>query len=74
MNKGMGGNENDGLLVKRPMLWSCISCDKSLDKYGGKMGDYKNWAVFPPKETTPDRMGRFGKGYKSLLERSKIKE
>lgn len=22
------------------------------------MGDYKNWAVFPPKETTPERMGK----------------
>lgn len=22
------------------------------------MGEYKNWAVFPPKETTPERMGK----------------
>jgi len=22
------------------------------------LGDYKGWAVFPPKETSPERMGR----------------
>jgi len=38
------------------------------------MGEYKNWAVFPPKETTPERMGKFGIGYKSLLERSKMRD
>ncbi len=28
-----GKGEDDGLIVKRPLLWSCVSCDKDLDKY-----------------------------------------
>jgi len=39
-------------------LWSCASCDKELDKFKGNLGDYRGWAIFPPKETSPDRMGR----------------
>jgi len=27
--------EGDGLFTKRPMLWSCASCDKELDKFKG---------------------------------------
>lgn len=27
------GKEMDGLLVKRPLFWSCVSCDKDLDQY-----------------------------------------
>jgi hypothetical protein len=50
--------EDDALIVKRPMFWSCVSCDKGLNGLNGKLGDYKHWAVFPPKETTPERMGR----------------
>jgi hypothetical protein len=41
-------------------------------KYRGKLGDYKNWAVFPPKETTPDRMGRFGIGYYNMMRNRKL--
>jgi hypothetical protein len=53
----------DALFVKRPLPWSCCSCDKDLDQFNGKLGDYKNWAVFPPKETIPERMGRVKKKY-----------
>lgn len=57
--EGDGGNkEADGLFAKKPLLWSCASCDKELDKFKGQLGDYKGWAVFPPKETSPERMGR----------------
>mmetsp|Transcript_119828 Transcript_119828/g.179027 ORF Transcript_119828/g.179027 Transcript_119828/m.179027 type:complete len:107 (+) Transcript_119828:221-541(+) len=63
----------DALLVKKPLIWSCISCDKDLDKYEGKLGDYKNWAIFPPKETMPERMGRFGTGYARMMENRKIR-
>ena len=50
--------ENDALLAKKPLLWSCASCDKELDKFQGKLGDYKGWAQFPPKNTSPERMGK----------------
>ncbi len=49
--------DGDALAVKKS-LWSCISCDKDLDKYQGKLGDYKGWAQFPPKNTNPDKMGK----------------
>ena len=41
-------------------------------KYKGKLGDYRNWAIFPPKETTPDRMGRFGVGYYNMMRNKKL--
>ncbi len=63
--------EQDGLLVKRPLFWSCVSCDKDLDQYQGRLGDYKNWKVFPPKETSPERMGRFGVGYAQMMQNRK---
>jgi len=49
--------DQEALFAKKP-LWSCASCDKELEKFQGKLGDYKGWSQFPPKNTTPDRMGR----------------
>lgn len=49
--------DGDALVAKKN-LWTCISCDKDLDKYQGKLGDYKGWAQFPPKNTNPDKMGK----------------
>ena len=62
---------DEGLVVKRPLFWGCLSCGKDLDNFKGKLGDYKNWAVFPPKETSPSRMGRFGLGYAKMMENRK---
>lgn len=53
-----GKKDGDGLFVKRPLIWSCASCDKDLDKFKGNLGDFRAWAVFPPKETSPERMGK----------------
>lgn len=49
---GEKGKGNDELFVKRPLFWSCASCDKDLDKFKGRLGNYRSWAVFPPKETS----------------------
>lgn len=38
--------------MKRPLGWACASCDKDLTNYQGLLGEYVNWAVFPPKETS----------------------
>ena len=51
-------SSNDPLLAKKPLFWSCASCDKECDKYSGKLGGVKTWKVFPPKETSPERMGK----------------
>ncbi|CAD8092614.1 unnamed protein product [Paramecium primaurelia] len=67
--EGDGSKDQDSLFVKKPLSWSCASCDKDLDKYKGQLGDFKNWAVFPPKETSPERMGKFGIGYKNMQEK-----
>ncbi|CAD8119339.1 unnamed protein product [Paramecium sonneborni] len=69
--EGDGSKDQDSLFVKKPLSWSCASCDKDLDKYKGQLGDFKNWAVFPPKETSPERMGKFGIGYKNMQEKLK---
>jgi len=38
------GEAEDALVVKRPIQkWSCISCDKDLNSYKGKLGNYHNW-------------------------------
>ena len=34
-------SEDDALLVKKQ--WTCVSCDKGLEKYGGKVGQHLNW-------------------------------
>ncbi|CAK59776.1 unnamed protein product (macronuclear) [Paramecium tetraurelia] len=69
--EGDGSKDQDSLFVKKPLSYSCASCDKELDKYKGQLGDFKNWAVFPPKETSPERMGKFGIGYKNMQEKLK---
>lgn len=50
-------HEEDALGAKKKAYWSCISCDKSLDDYNGRLGEYKPWAMMPPKETSPERLG-----------------
>jgi len=38
------GNEEDALVAKKPLnQWSCISCDKNLDRYEGRLGEYRHW-------------------------------
>lgn len=73
--------DGDGLFTKRPLNWSCASCDKELDKFKGQLGEYKGWQIFPPKETSPERMGRvltiyisikFGVGYKNMQDKVKV--
>lgn len=57
--------DKDALFAKRPLFWSCASCDKDLDNFQGKLGDFKNWGQFPPKNTSPERMGRVKKSKNS---------
>lgn len=61
--EGEGGSKDaEGLFAKKQLPWSCASCDKELDKFKGQLGDFRGWAVFPPKETSPERMGRVSVG------------
>ena len=55
------------MFVKRPLCWSCASCDYSFDKNKGKFGEPANWAAFPPKETSPLKMGKFAMHYASEI-------
>jgi predicted ATP-dependent serine protease len=51
-------NEDDALLVKKQ--WTCISCDKNLEKYAGKIGQHLNWESLSSKKISPSRIGAFG--------------
>ena len=51
-------NDDDALLVKKQ--WTCVSCDKNLDKYGGKVGQHLNWDTMNAKKLSPTKMGAFG--------------
>lgn len=69
--QGPKEKNEDGLFVTRPLGWSCASCSKDLDRFSGRLGEFRHWAVFPPKETSPERMGRFGTGYKNMYDKQK---
>lgn len=51
-------NDDDALLVKKP--WTCISCDKQIEKYNGKIGQHLNWDSMNSKKLSPSKAGAFG--------------
>jgi len=40
--------------------WTCVSCDKHVEKYGGKVGGHLNWDSMNPKKLSPTKAGAFG--------------
>ena len=68
---GKVGDSFQTMLQRRPLFQSCVSCDKELDQYQGRLEDYRNWKIFPPKETSPERMGRFGVGFAQMMQMRK---
>ena len=50
--------EDEGLLVRKQ--WTCVSCDKGLDKYQGKVGQHLNWDTVASKKISPTKVGAFG--------------
>ena len=51
-------NEDDALIVKKN--WTCISCDKMVEKFSGKVGQHLNWDSVQPKKISPSKVGAFG--------------
>lgn len=51
-------NEDDALLVKKQ--WACISCDKNVEKFNGKVGQHLNWDNLSSKKISPTKAGAFG--------------
>ena len=51
-------NDDDALLVKKQ--WTCISCDKNLDKYNAKVGQHLNWDLLSSKKISPTKAGAYG--------------
>lgn len=51
-------NQDDALLVKKQ--WTCISCDKNVDKYNAKVGQHLNWDNLSSKKISPTKAGAFG--------------
>ena len=50
--------EDEALLVKKQ--WTCVSCDKGLEKYQGKVGQHLNWDNVNAKKMSPIKVGAFG--------------
>ena len=51
-------NEDDALIVKKN--WTCISCDKMVEKFNGKVGQHLNWDSIQAKKISPTKVGAFG--------------
>ena len=51
-------NEDDALIVKKN--WTCISCDKMIEKFNGKVGQHLNWDSIQSKKISPGKAGAFG--------------
>lgn len=51
-------SEDDALLVKKQ--WTCISCDKGVDKFSGKTGQHLNWDNLQSRKISPTKAGAFG--------------
>lgn len=51
-------NEDDALVVKKN--WTCISCDKMVEKFNGKVGQHLNWDSIQAKKISPTKIGAFG--------------
>ncbi len=50
--------DDDALIVKKN--WTCISCDKMIEKFNGKMGQHVNWDSVQAKKLSPAKVGAFG--------------
>jgi hypothetical protein len=50
--------EEEALVVKKQ--WTCVSCDKGLEKYQGKVGQHLNWDNVNAKKMSPTKAGAFG--------------
>lgn len=62
---GKGGGDAAGIFTK--IKWNCASCDKQVDSLKGNLTDFRNWAIFPPKETFPARLiGKMGNPRKKI--------
>lgn len=70
VNEGQGPEELDARGAKKPLNWTCLSCDKDIPNYRAKLGEYRPWSQLPSKYVSPektDKMGAtFGKGHLKL--------
>jgi hypothetical protein len=51
-------NEDDALIVKKQ--WTCISCDRNVERFNGKIGQHLNWDLLASKKISPTKAGAFG--------------
>jgi len=50
--------EDEALLVRKQ--WTCVSCDKGLEKYQGRVGQHLSWESISSKKISPTKAGAFG--------------
>lgn len=51
-------NEDNALIVKKN--WTCISCDKIVEKFNNKTNGHLNWDSVQPKKISPNKIGGYG--------------
>ena len=50
---------DEPMFSKRPLGWSCASCDKGVVNLEGKLAEYTPWNKFPMRNAT-ERIARVG--------------
>lgn len=57
----------DAMIARKPLGgWSCLSCEKALEKLKGRMAGYQPWNKMPRRDPA-DRIARVGPGFSKML-------
>jgi hypothetical protein len=64
VQNGQTDTDGESLIAKKH--WSCLSCDKNLDKFEGKLGEVKFTSVFPTRFDSPRIGGNICHKYRLL--------
>lgn len=60
-------NGEDAMIARKPLGgWSCLSCEKQLEKLKGRMASYQPWNKMPRRDPA-DRIARVGPGFSKML-------
>lgn len=60
--------EGEDAMIARKYLggWSCLSCEKALEKLRGKLSGHQSWNKLPRRDPT-DRIAKAGPGFSKML-------
>ena len=60
--------EGEDAMIARKYLggWSCLSCEKALEKLKGRMSGHQSWNKMPKRDPT-ERIAKAGPGFSKML-------